>query len=73
MAVRQDENDLAAQLVGFMQQFLEVFSELNGKKLYITGESVSLFFIFLIPASLNKASMPANTFHVRIRRGLERL
>ncbi|KAJ7735124.1 alpha beta-hydrolase [Mycena maculata] len=35
----KDENDLAAQLVGFMQQFLEVFSELNNKKLYLSGES----------------------------------
>ncbi|KAJ7618473.1 alpha/beta-hydrolase [Roridomyces roridus] len=34
-----NEDDLAEQLVGFMQQFLEVFSELGGKKLYITGES----------------------------------
>jgi carboxypeptidase D len=30
-----------AQLVGFFQQFLEVFSELKGKKFYIAGESVS--------------------------------
>jgi carboxypeptidase D len=36
----QNEDDVAAQLVGFMQQFLEVFSELKGKKLYVTGESV---------------------------------
>ncbi|KAG0697100.1 Alpha/Beta hydrolase protein [Suillus ampliporus] len=35
----QNEDDLAAQLVGFMQQFLEVFAELKGKKLYLTGES----------------------------------
>ncbi|KAF8646719.1 hypothetical protein AX16_007093 [Volvariella volvacea WC 439] len=35
----RNETDLAAQLVGFMQQFLEVFSELKGKKLYLTGES----------------------------------
>ncbi|KAG1741367.1 Alpha/Beta hydrolase protein [Suillus lakei] len=35
----QNEDDVAAQLVGFMQQFLEVFSELKGKKLYLTGES----------------------------------
>jgi carboxypeptidase D len=37
----QNEDDVAAQLVGFMQQFLEVFSELKGKQLYLTGESVS--------------------------------
>ncbi|KAG1775755.1 hypothetical protein EV702DRAFT_1198955 [Suillus placidus] len=37
----QNEGDLAAQLVDFMQQFLQVFSELRvkGKKLYLTGES----------------------------------
>ncbi|KAG1840918.1 Alpha/Beta hydrolase protein [Suillus subalutaceus] len=35
----QNEDDVAAQLVGFMQQFLHVFSELKGKKLYVTGES----------------------------------
>ncbi|KAG2108312.1 Alpha/Beta hydrolase protein [Suillus cothurnatus] len=35
----QNEDDVATQLVGFMQQFLEVFSELKGKKLYLTGES----------------------------------
>lgn len=29
------------QLVGFFQQFLEIFSELKGKKFYLTGESVS--------------------------------
>ncbi|TFK35086.1 alpha/beta-hydrolase [Crucibulum laeve] len=35
----KNEDDLAAQLVGFMQQFLEVFSELKNKKLYVSGES----------------------------------
>ena len=39
----QNEDDVAAQLVGFMQQFLEVFSELKGKKLYLTGESVHFY------------------------------
>lgn len=34
-----DEDDLAAQLVGFLQQFLEVFSELKNKRFYLTGES----------------------------------
>jgi len=38
----RNEEDVAAQLVGFFQQFLEVFSELKGKKFYLTGESVSL-------------------------------
>ncbi|KAG2038256.1 Alpha/Beta hydrolase protein [Suillus americanus] len=35
----QNEDDVAAQLVGFMQQFLDVFAELKGKKLYLAGES----------------------------------
>jgi carboxypeptidase D len=39
-----NEEDVASQLVGFFQQFLQVFSELKGKKFYVTGESVSLFF-----------------------------
>jgi carboxypeptidase D len=34
-----NEVDLAAQLVGFMQQFLEVFPEMKNKNLYLTGES----------------------------------
>jgi hypothetical protein len=36
----QNEEDLAKELVGFLQQFLAVFSELKGKKFYVTGESV---------------------------------
>jgi hypothetical protein len=36
----QNETELAAQLVGFMQQFLNVFAELKWKKFYLAGESV---------------------------------
>ena len=36
----QNETELAAQVVGFMQQFLKIFSELKGKNFYLTGESV---------------------------------
>ena len=32
---------MAAHLVGFLKEFLKVFSELKGKKFYLTGESVS--------------------------------
>ena len=46
MNLSQDENDVAEQLVGFIQQFLEIFSELSGKKLYLTGESVRVFSSF---------------------------
>ncbi|KAI0045431.1 alpha/beta-hydrolase [Auriscalpium vulgare] len=41
----QDENDVAAQLVGFFEQFLEIFSELKGKKLYLTGESYAGMYV----------------------------
>ncbi|KAJ7709216.1 serine carboxypeptidase-domain-containing protein [Mycena metata] len=35
----EDDDDLAVQVVGLMNQFLEVFAELQGKKLYLIGES----------------------------------
>ncbi|KAF9262147.1 alpha/beta-hydrolase [Marasmius fiardii PR-910] len=35
----RNEDDLAQQLVGFFNQFLDIFSELKGKKLYLSGES----------------------------------
>jgi carboxypeptidase D len=35
-----DEDGLAAELVGFFQQFLEVFKEMKGKKFWLSGESV---------------------------------
>ena len=38
--ILQNEEDVASQLVGFLQQFFNVFSELKGKKFYLTGESV---------------------------------
>jgi len=40
-----NEDELAAQLVGFFQQFLEVFSELKGKKFYLTGESYAGMYV----------------------------
>ena len=36
----KNEDDLAVQFVGFLQQFLEVFPELKGKQTYLAGESV---------------------------------
>ena len=36
----KNQDDVAAQLVGFFQQFLEVFPEIKGKKLWLSGESV---------------------------------
>jgi carboxypeptidase D len=41
----QNEHDVAAQFVGFLQQFLKIFKELKGKKFYATGESVSTRFL----------------------------
>jgi hypothetical protein len=41
----QNEDDVAAQFIGFLQQFLEIFKELKGKKFYATGESVSARFL----------------------------
>lgn len=43
----QNEDDLAAQFVGFLQQFLKVFPELKGKKTYLTGESVGCRLLLL--------------------------
>ncbi|KAF8999389.1 Alpha/Beta hydrolase protein [Cyathus striatus] len=41
----KNEDDLAAQLVGFLQQFLEVFGELKGKKLFLSGESYAGMYV----------------------------
>ncbi|KZV87104.1 alpha/beta-hydrolase [Exidia glandulosa HHB12029] len=40
-----NENDLAAELAGFFQQFLTVFSELKGKNLFLAGESYAGFYV----------------------------
>lgn len=40
-----NDDELAAQLVGFLEQFLEVFSELKGLDFYLAGESVRNSFI----------------------------
>lgn len=52
-----NEDGVAAQLVGFFQQFLEVFRELKGKKFYMTGESVNPQIVFQIYISHNQRSM----------------
>ncbi|KAI0655251.1 alpha/beta-hydrolase [Cubamyces menziesii] len=55
-----NEDQVAAEVVGFMQQFLDVFKELQGKKLYVTGESYAGMYvpyitnyIFEHPTALN--------------------
>lgn len=40
-----NEHQLAAEFAGFMQQFLEVFSELKGKNFYVTGESYAGLYV----------------------------
>ena len=44
----QSENDIAKDIVGFLQQFLKVFPDLKGKKLYLSGESVSSTFALML-------------------------
>ena len=64
----KNEDDLAAQFVGFLQQFLEVFPELKGKTTYLTGESVSSGLSFIGSWVLNSVrvllSTPGCMFHV---------
>ncbi|KZV99242.1 alpha/beta-hydrolase [Exidia glandulosa HHB12029] len=40
-----DDDALAAQITGFLQQFLNVFSELKGKNLYLAGESYAGYYV----------------------------
>ncbi|KAF8895695.1 alpha/beta-hydrolase [Gymnopilus junonius] len=40
-----NDDELAAQVMGFLQQFLEVFSELKGNNLWVTGESYAGFYV----------------------------
>ncbi|KAL7285862.1 hypothetical protein ACG7TL_000973 [Trametes sanguinea] len=40
-----NDDELAAQVAGFLQQFLEVFSELKGSNFWVSGESVDVPYI----------------------------
>ncbi|KAF7315184.1 Carboxypeptidase [Mycena indigotica] len=40
-----NDDQLAQELVGFFEQFLEVFSELKGNNLWLTGESYAGFYV----------------------------
>ncbi|KAF8160848.1 alpha/beta-hydrolase [Crassisporium funariophilum] len=40
-----NDDELAAQLMGFFEQFLDVFSELKGNNLWLTGESYAGFYV----------------------------
>ncbi|KAJ7668514.1 alpha/beta-hydrolase [Mycena polygramma] len=40
-----NDDELAAELMGFFEQFLEVFSELKGNNLWLSGESYAGFYV----------------------------
>ncbi|PFH53772.1 hypothetical protein AMATHDRAFT_54267 [Amanita thiersii Skay4041] len=40
-----NDDELAAQAAGFLEQFVEVFSELKGSDFYVTGESYAGFYV----------------------------
>ncbi|KAI0314676.1 alpha/beta-hydrolase [Amylostereum chailletii] len=40
-----NDDELAAEILGFLQQFLEVFSELKGSNFFVTGESYAGFYV----------------------------
>ncbi|KAF8512401.1 alpha/beta-hydrolase [Gautieria morchelliformis] len=40
-----NDDELAAQVMGFLEQFLDVFSELKGKNFYVSGESYAGFYV----------------------------
>lgn len=42
--------------MGFLEQFLEIFSELKGKDFYVSGESVSTICLYA-PLALNLTSL----------------
>ncbi|KAF9564818.1 alpha/beta-hydrolase [Agrocybe pediades] len=44
-ATISNDDELAAQLMGFLEQFLDVFSELKGNNLWLTGESYAGFYV----------------------------
>ena len=39
-----NDDELASEVVGFLDQFLEVFDELKGSNFFVTGESVRGFY-----------------------------
>ena len=52
-----NDDELAAQVAGFMEQFLEVFSELKGSNFWVSGESVSVITITYTERSNARASV----------------
>ncbi|KAH8112947.1 alpha/beta-hydrolase [Phellopilus nigrolimitatus] len=41
----ENDDELAEQVMGFLEQFLEVFGELKGKDFYVTGESYAGYYV----------------------------
>ena len=61
----KNEEDLSAQLAGFLEQFLDVFEELRGKKFCISGESVrTTFFLLSVYFLIMDWSMQERTYLV---------
>ncbi|KAF8335894.1 uncharacterized protein EI90DRAFT_2912314 [Cantharellus anzutake] len=58
-----DADELAAELAGFLVQFLEVFSELKGKNFYASGESYAGYYVPYIANYLyeHPGLVPLNT------------
>ncbi|KAF8335892.1 alpha/beta-hydrolase [Cantharellus anzutake] len=58
-----DDDELAAQLAGFLVQFLEVFKELKGKNFYLSGESYAGYYVPYIANYLyeHPGLVPLNT------------
>ncbi|EPQ61415.1 hypothetical protein GLOTRDRAFT_30246 [Gloeophyllum trabeum ATCC 11539] len=71
-----NENELADQFYGFLQQFFSVFPELKSKKLFITGESYAGFYIPYIAtrivdaSSAEKAALPLSLQGLLINDGV---
>ena len=42
-----NDDGLAAEVLGFLEQFLEVFRELKGSNFFVSGESVRGVILFL--------------------------
>ena len=53
-----NDDELAAQVAGFLEQFLEVFGELKGSNFFVSGESVSVY-----STTLDSSGYVLTTYH----------
>lgn len=51
LTMHRDDDALAEQIAGFLEQFLNVFTELKGKNLYLAGESYAGAYFWCASAS----------------------